>query len=67
MEQIESPGGLRSELIQIEDKISELQVLVENPGNQYLTALQILESRWKEEQSILSQIQKEARKKIGQL
>ena len=65
VEQIESPGGLRSELIQIEDKISELQVLVENPGNQYLTALQILESRWKEEQSILSQIQKEARKKLA--
>tara|TARA_B100000700_G_scaffold330001_1_gene454099 strand:+ start:2934 stop:6755 length:3822 start_codon:yes stop_codon:yes gene_type:complete len=65
VDKIEGSGNLRDELIQIEDNIVRLQVLVENPGNQFLTALQLLEAQWKEEQAILEQIQKEARKKLA--
>ena len=65
VDKIEGSGNLRDELIQIEDNIVRLQVLVENPGNQFLNALQLLEAQWKEEQSILEQIQKEARKKLA--
>ena len=65
VDKIEGSGNLRDELIQIEDNIVRLQTLVENPGNQFLNALQLLEAQWKEEQAILAQIQKEARKKLA--